>query len=163
MADVCKLVEMAKSFLLQRTVVFCAIVIASLFVIAPMGILQTKFSSECLLYSDVVYEYFRANGGRPDMVLFRIRFGPQSVCQYTVAVTALFSFIYALIMFLIYLLSFRKEEANKVDYDCDEEVRGGHHFSIPLSNASSEVNFSPPTVARRRIADGRVLQFVKFE
>ncbi|XP_076442539.1 uncharacterized protein LOC143281288 [Babylonia areolata] len=109
----CQLVDLAHNFLLRRAVGYGLIVLSSLFVLIPMGVLQTKFGRECLLYSDVVYEYFRSPGGRPDSVLFRVRFGPQSMCQYTVAVSALFSLIFSLVVGAVYAVFFQRERASK--------------------------------------------------
>ena len=42
MADLSKFVEYAKSFFLQRAAGYCLIVLSSLFVIAPLGVLQVR-------------------------------------------------------------------------------------------------------------------------
>ena len=77
-----------------------------------LRLLQTKFDDKCLLYSDVVYEYYNTSTG-PHSVIFRIRFGPQSVCEYNLAVSALFSLIYSLIMIGVYIFIYFREKNNK--------------------------------------------------
>ena len=79
-------------------------------------LLQTKFDQKCLLYSDVVYEYYNNSAGLHSAV-FRVRFGPQSVCEYNLAVSALFSLIYPLVMIGVYIFIYVREKDNK-EYVC---------------------------------------------
>ncbi|KAK7104948.1 transmembrane protein 179-like [Littorina saxatilis] len=114
MADLSKFTEYAKSFFLQRAAGYCFIILASLFVLCPLGVLQTEFDDNCLLYSEVHYELFNKSVG--GMVVWRMKFGPQSVCQYNLAVSAIFSLIYALVMVLGYIfLYIRDREKNEID------------------------------------------------
>nr|KAG5712004.1 hypothetical protein BaRGS_026445 [Batillaria attramentaria] len=113
MADLTKFVEYAKSFYLQRVAVYSLIVLSSFFVIIPMGLLQTNFDNNCLLYADVAYEY--DNTSHP-YVYFKIRFGPASVCEYSLGLSALFSLIYPLAMIGGYLFIYVKDKGeNKRD------------------------------------------------
>ena len=49
MADLSKFVEYAKSFFLQRAAGYCLIVLSSLFVVAPLGVLQVRLGVLLLL------------------------------------------------------------------------------------------------------------------
>lgn len=116
MADLTKFVEYAKSFYLQRVAVYSVIVLTSFFVIVPLGILQTKFDRNCLLYADVTYEPYSSTTTSTQFVLFKIQFGPTSVCEYNLGMSALFSLIYALAMIAGYLFIYVKDKGdNKMD------------------------------------------------
>lgn len=114
MADLSKFLEYAKSFFLQRAAGYCLIILSSLFVLVPLGDLNTKFDRKCLLYSDVAYELVNDTiSGKPHSVLFKIRFGNSSVCEYNIAISAIFSLIYALAMVVVYIFLYIKERGNK--------------------------------------------------
>ncbi|XP_076464061.1 transmembrane protein 179B-like [Babylonia areolata] len=113
MADLSKFVEYAKSFFLQRAAGYCLIVLSSLFVIAPLGVLQTQLDQQCLLYADVVHELQNVSAGALPRGSFRFRFGPPSVCEYSLAVSALFSLLYPLVMIGVHVFAFLREKRNK--------------------------------------------------
>ncbi|GFO25979.1 transmembrane protein 179 [Plakobranchus ocellatus] len=72
--------------------------------------------SRCLLYSDVEYNLNATSAA----LYFRIEFGEQEVCEYTIAVASVFCLIYPLLAAAAYLLLYRRDsqemrEENKID------------------------------------------------
>ncbi|PVD26490.1 hypothetical protein C0Q70_14167 [Pomacea canaliculata] len=74
-------------------------------------IILTKFNKNCVLYSDVVYEHY--NETNDNNVYFRIRFGASSVCNYNLAVTAIFSIIYSSAMIAGYIFIYFRDKGDK--------------------------------------------------
>lgn len=112
MADLTKLTQLAKSFCLQRVLLYSLIILSCFFLVIPLGLLQTSFDGNCLLYADFVYEHTNSS----QYVFFKLRFGPSSVCDYSLGLSVLFSLIYALFMIGGYLfIYFKDRRQNKMD------------------------------------------------
>ncbi|XP_005107154.1 uncharacterized protein LOC101860766 [Aplysia californica] len=109
------LMELLKQFFIQRIILYAFIAFFSFFVIVPLGDLRIKFTddhcSRCLLYSDVVYNVSVS----PDISYFRIRFGEQEVCEYSIAVTSVLCLIYPLVVGGIYFYLYRRDSAETRD------------------------------------------------
>ncbi|KAH9514778.1 hypothetical protein Btru_023622 [Bulinus truncatus] len=111
--------EIIKQFYVQRIIIYGFITIFSFLVIVPLGDLKIRFTDEhcsrCLLYSDFDFNV----NNTPEATYFRIRFGEQEVCEYSIAVSSVFCLIYPIIAILIYVYLYRRDNSktdeNKLD------------------------------------------------
>ncbi|KAL8614852.1 hypothetical protein ACOMHN_063202 [Nucella lapillus] len=94
---------------------------------------STQLDEQCLLYADVVHKQANNSNGNNNSssnnsisttaasrgvqqgggLVAHLQFGSPSVCEYSLAVSALFSLIYSLAMVGVYLYGFRRERKNK--------------------------------------------------
>ncbi|RUS84610.1 hypothetical protein EGW08_007637 [Elysia chlorotica] len=114
------LLELCKHFFIQRFIIYVIIAFFSFFVIVPLGDLRIRFTddhcSRCILYSEIEYNV----NATASALYFRINFGEQEVCEYSIAVASVFCLIYPLVAAAAYLLLYRRDshemrEENKID------------------------------------------------
>jgi len=114
--------ELLKQFFVQRSILYSMITFFSFFVIVPLGDLRLRFTdghcSRCLLYTD--FSFPRSNNTSLPAQFSIQEFGDQEVCEYSLAVTSVFSLIYPLLAMFMYLHLYRKDaaetrEENKTD------------------------------------------------
>lgn len=111
--------ELLKHFYIQKIIVYCFIAIFSFLVIVPLGDLRIRFTddhcSRCLLYSEMDFNV----SATAEATYFRIRFGEQEVCEYSIAVSSVFCLIYPIIVGLIYVYLYQRDnnetDENKLD------------------------------------------------
>ncbi|KAK6182859.1 hypothetical protein SNE40_010448 [Patella caerulea] len=101
------ILEYVKQFLLQRVCMYGLIILASLFVVSPLGSLQTTFNENCLLYSDVNYTTWN------NVHYFAVKFGSSSICDYDLAVAVIFCIFYPAILIAANIFLFFREKADK--------------------------------------------------
>ncbi|ESO86160.1 hypothetical protein LOTGIDRAFT_167393 [Lottia gigantea] len=101
------LLEYVKQFLLQRAFMYGLILLASFFVISPLGSLQTTFNERCILYAD--FKYTTVNKTH----YFAVNFGESSVCDYDLAVSVIFCMCYPVIGIATYIFLYFREKADK--------------------------------------------------
>ncbi|XP_013090195.2 uncharacterized protein LOC106074020 [Biomphalaria glabrata] len=113
------LLEILKHYYIQKILIYGFTFLCSFLVIVPLGDLKIKFTDEhcsrCLLYSDFDFNV----NNTPQATYFKIRFGEQEVCEYSLAVSSVFCLIYPVIAVLLYIYLYRRDNSktdeNKLD------------------------------------------------
>ncbi|XP_059158590.1 uncharacterized protein LOC131942699 [Physella acuta] len=111
--------ELLKHFYIQRIIMYGIIAVFSFLVIVPLGDLRIRFTddhcSRCILYSEMDFNVSETSDAR----YFRIRFGEQEVCEYSIAVSSVFCLIYPIAAALIYFYLYRRDNAERDENKLD--------------------------------------------